>query len=191
MPPSVTFYISGSAFGHAIRQIAIINVLRELSPALPIVVRTSAPEWLFSRTACRATTLLQGETDTGVVQIDSLRPDIPATVREARAFLDNFDAHVARERAAIQRHGVGFVVADAPPLACAAAAAAGVPSVVCSNFTWDWIYREYAEEPSVTEVADEIGNIYALVSAGWRLPIHGGFETIAPVVDLPFVARHG
>lgn len=191
MPPSVAFYISGHGFGHAIRQIAIINALRELSPALPIVVRTSAPEWLFRRTACGATTFLQGETDTGVVQIDSLRPDIPATVREARAFLDNFDAHVARERAAIQRHGVRFVVADAPPLACAAAAAAGVPSVVCSNFTWDWIYREYAEEPGVTEVADVIGNIYALVSAGWRLPIHGGFETIAPVVDLPFVARHG
>ena len=190
MPPAVAFYISGHGFGHTIRQIAIINALRELSPALPIVVRTSAPEWLFTRTACGATSFLPGETDTGVVQIDSLRPDIPATVREVRAFLDNVDAHVARERATIQRHGVGFVVADAPPLACAAAAAAGIPSVVCSNFTWDWIYREYAEQPGVEEVASEIGRRYSLAAAGWRLPIHGGFDTIAPVIDLPFVARH-
>ena len=32
------------------------------------------------------------------------------------------------------------MIVDAPPLGCAGAAAAGIPSVVVSNFTWDWIY---------------------------------------------------
>ena len=131
------------------RQIAVINALHELAPTLPIVVRTAAPEWLFTRTTCGASLFLPGETDTGVVQIDSLRLDAAETVRRARAFLDRFDELAAREAAIIQAHDARLVIADAPPLACAAAAIAGVPAVVCANFTWDWIYREYSEQPGV------------------------------------------
>ena len=32
---------------------------------------------------------------------------------------------------------------DIPPLAFAAAAAAGVPAIALCNFTWDWIYGAY------------------------------------------------
>jgi L-arabinokinase len=190
VPPSVIFYISGHGFGHAIRQIAIINALHAFAPALPIVVRTAAPEWLFTRTTCGASVFLAGETDTGVVQIDSLRPDVAETVRQARAFVGRFDELVAREAALIRASCGRLVISDAPPLGCAAAAAAGVPAVVCSNFTWDWIYREYSEQPGVESLVAEIGRVYSTASAGWRLPLSGGFETIDPIIDLPFVARH-
>jgi hypothetical protein len=198
MRPSVVFYISGHGFGHAIRQIAVINALHERAPEISIVVRSAAPEWLFTRTACGASpehrraapTLVAGETDTGVVQIDSLRPDVGDTIRRARAFLDRFDEHIPREAAFLRAHDATLVVADAPPLACAAAAAAGIRSVVCANFTWDWIYRDYREQPGVDSVVKEIGEAYATAAAGWRLPLGGGFETIDPIIDLPLVARH-
>ena len=191
MAPSVIFYISGHGFGHAIRQIAVINALHELTPSLPIVVRTAAPEWLFTRTRCGASLFLPGETDTGVVQIDSLRLDAGESMRRARAFLDRFDELAEREAAIMQANDVRLVIADAPPLACAAAARAGVPAVVCANFTWDWIYREYSEQPGVDRVVAETGRAYATARAGWRLPLPGGFETISPIIDLPFIARHG
>jgi len=191
LPPAVIFYISGHGFGHAIRQIAVINALHELTPSLPIVVRTAAPEWLFTRTTCGASLFLPGETDTGVVQIDSLRLDVGESMRRARAFLDCFDQLAEREAAIIQANDVRLVIADAPPLACAAAAVAGVPAVVCANFTWDWIYREYSEQPGVDRIVAETGRAYATACAGWRLPLPGGFETISPIIDLPFIARHG
>jgi hypothetical protein len=198
MPPTVVFYISGHGFGHAIRQIAVINALHALAPDVSIVVRTAAPEWLFTRTASGArpehrrgaSAFVAGETDTGVVQIDSLRPDVRETIRRARAFLDRFDEHVPREAAVLRAHDAALVVADAPPLACAAAAAAGVRSVVCANFTWDRIYRGYSEQPGVDAIVDAMGRAYATAEAGWRLPLCGGFETIDPIIDLPFVARH-
>ncbi len=92
----------------------------------------------------------------------------------------------------LQDHDVRLVVSDAPPLACAAAAQAGVPSVVISNFTWDWIYSGYAEAFAAFApgVIQAIATAYASAAAGWRLPMHGGFETIPMLLDLPFVARH-
>ena len=188
---SVAFYISGHGFGHSVRQIAIINALHALKPDLPIVVRTSAPEWLFRRTACGASVFIPGETDTGVVQIDGLRLDVKESIRRARTFLDRLGERVAAERRHLEQHQVQLVVSDAPPLACAASAAAGIPSVVCSNFTWDWIYSGYAEQPGADAVVAQIGSEYARALAGWRLPMWGGFGTISPLIDLPFVARHG
>src|SRR4030095_12524031 len=84
-----------------------------------------------------------------------------------------------------------LVVADAPPLACAAADDAGIPAVVCANFTWDWIYREYREPAGVAGLVAAIGESYGRASGAWRMPLHGGFETIPNIVDIPLVARRG
>ena len=189
--PTVVFYISGHGFGHAVRQITIINALCDVAPQLRVMVRTTAPAWLFDRTVRGTIERLPGETDTGVVQIDSLHPDERETIVRARAFQQQFTDLVAREAALLRAEGADLVVADAPPLACAAAADAGIPAVVCANFTWDWIYRDYREQPGVDELVDAIGENYARASAAWRMPVHGGFETIRDIVDIPLVARRG
>jgi L-arabinokinase len=83
------------------------------------------------------------------------------------------------------------VIADAPPLGCAAAAQAGIPSVVVSNFTWDWIYAEYREYlDSAPDLIPTIKAAYRLAEAAWRLPLHGAFEPFTTVIDMPLVARH-
>ena len=191
--PTVAFYISGHGFGHASRQIEIINAL---GPRLPddwsIVIRTAAAQWLFDRTVRVPITLVAGACDTGVVQIDSLHLDARATAVAAAAFHAEWDAHVAREVALLRAHDVRLVIADAPPLACAAAAAAGLDAIVCANFTWDWIYEGYDAEFAVHApgVLTTIRAAYASAAHAWRLPLHGGFETIPSVEDVPLVARH-
>jgi L-arabinokinase len=190
---SVFFYISGHGYGHAVRQIAIINVLSALDPSLPVVVRTTAPRWLFDRTVRQAPknwTLVEGPVDTGVVQCDSLTLDEAETIRQAAAFSDDLDERARNEAVLLQRHSAALVVADAPPLACAAASRAGVPSVVCSNFTWDWIYEGYREHlHAAPRLLLALREAYAASTAGWRLPLHGGFGSVPSIVDVPFVAR--
>jgi hypothetical protein len=195
--PAVCFYISGHGFGHASRQIEIINTLGASRPDLPIVVRTSAARWLFERTARTPLVLIPGECDTGVVQIDSLRLDERETMARAAAFYETFGARVDAEAERLRAHDVRFVVADAAPLGPAAAAAAGIPSVVISNFTWDWIYEPYASsfalratEDKAATTLDTIRTAYRHADAAWRLPMHGGFATFETIVDVPFVARH-
>ena len=188
---SVVFYISGHGFGHAVRQIAIVNAL--FAARLPerdrIVIRTDAAAWLFGKTLRGPCEVQRVQTDTGVVQIDSLQPDEKATIERAIEFHRDLPARASQEAAVLRGLDARLVVADAPPLGCAAAAEAGIPAVVCSNFTWDWIYGDYREQPGAGELVDRLGEAYRLAHAGWRMPLHGGFATIAPIVDLPFVAR--
>jgi L-arabinokinase len=191
--PAIAFYISGHGFGHSSRQIEIINAL---GPRLPegwrIVVRTAAARWLFDRTLRARVTFLPGECDSGIAQVDSLRLDEAETVRTAAEFYGTFAARTAAETTLLVGHDARLVVADAPPLACAAAAAAALPAVVVGNFTWDWIYEEYEPrfEADAPYVLPAIRAAYARASAGWRLPMHGGFAAVPQVTDIPFVARH-
>jgi L-arabinokinase len=190
---SVFFYISGHGFGHASRQIEIVNALGTVSPGLDIVVRSSVPAWLFERTVRVPVQLVPGDCDTGVVQIDSLRLDARATILRAAAFHARLPALAAIEAEALRAHDARLVVSDAPPLACVAASTAGVPSVVVSNFTWDWIYEGYEDElVEAPALVPQIQSAYRCATAAWRLPLHGGFETFhdREVVDVPFVARH-
>jgi hypothetical protein len=190
--PAIVFFVSGHGFGHSIRQIEIINALLQIAPAdLRVVVRTDAPEWLFTRTVQGRITLLPGQVDTGVVQIDGLRPNERETVERARAFYESLPSRAEEEAALLETEGAALVIADAPPLACAAASLARVPCIVCANFTWDWIYSGYREAaPGGDQLVTVLRETYALAEAAWRLPMHGGFESIREVIDVPFVARH-
>jgi L-arabinokinase len=196
----IAVYISGHGFGHASRQIEIINAAARVVPGLRVLIRSTVPRWLFDRTIAPPFTVDAQPCDTGAVQIDSLRLDARGTIEQARDFYEGFDARVEREADRLRHEGVVLAIVDAPPLACAAAARAGIPSVVVANFTWDWIYREYRDELALAPgLLPTIERAYRTAAAAWRLPMHGGFETFdnewraggqRALVDVPLVARH-
>jgi L-arabinokinase len=188
----IAFYISGHGFGHASRAIELILALMERRPATRIAVRTSVPERLFSPLEGIGTVSLeQVEADSGMAQIDSLGIDEEETARQAARFYADFDRRVAEEAAYLKTFDADLVVGDIPPLAFAAAAQAGVPSVAVGNFTWDWIYGIYpAFDRRAPQALPAIRAAYALATHALRLPLHGGFEPMLAVTrDVPFIAR--
>ena len=186
----IVFYISGHGFGHASRDIEVINELGRLAPHMPVAVRTSAPKWLFDLTLTRPVDFHQRECDTGVVQIDSLSLDEAATIARASEFHERLEVLAVEEAHWLRSVGARLVVGDIPPLAFAAARAAGLPAIALGNFTWDWIYEGYREwlAPQ-SDLIEKLGAAYALADVALRLPMHGGFETLREIVDLPFIAR--
>jgi len=199
---TVAFYISGHGFGHASRQVEIINTFAARCPDVRIFVRSSAARWLLERTIRVPFELDDRPVDTGVVQIDSLHLDAGETIARAADFYATFDQRAAEEARLLRDRDTRLVIVDAAPLGCGAAALAAIPSFVVSNFTWDWIYAGYAEHlPLGPEVIPTIQRAYRMAQGGWRLPMHGGFETFEPpsrvrasagqaLIDVPFVARH-
>lgn len=188
--PCVVFYVSGHGFGHASRVIEVINALQAKAPRVTVHVRTSAARWLFDLTVRGRITLDHATTDVGVVQLDSLTPDLEATLDRAAAFHAGADRWADAEARRLLAVKASLVVADLPPLALVAADRAGVPSVGLSNFTWDWIYEDYARRLGVASaLPDAIRRAHARAREAWRLPMHGGFEGFARVIDVPLVAR--
>jgi L-arabinokinase len=184
--PTLIAYVSGHGFGHASRTIEVLNAIADRAPDVRILVRTEASHWLFRTTARPGISLASAACDTGAVQIDSLRLDEVETIRQADRFMAGFDRRVAAEAAVLNEAGASLVIADAPPLGIAAGRAAGCPTVLFGNFTWDWIYAAY---PGGAAVAEAIGRVYAEADLALRLPLHGGFATCRQIEDLPFVAR--
>jgi len=188
---TVAFYISGHGFGHASRQVEILNTFGARHPDVRLFVRSAAARWLLERTIQVPFELDERPCDTGVVQIDSLRLDAGESIAAAADFYATLDRRAADEARLLRERNTRLVVVDAPPLGCEAAAAAGIPSVVVSNFTWDWIYAGYGEYLHLgPAVIPAIQRAYRHALAAWRLPMHGGFDTFTSITDVPFVARH-
>src|SRR3954469_7995245 len=110
-----------------------MNALARLDPDIRIVIRASVPGWFLRASLQTPAEISPCETDTGVVQHDGLSIDEDATGRRAADFYAAFHAHVERERQVLVRLGATIVAGDIPPLAFAAARAAGVSSVAISN----------------------------------------------------------
>jgi len=188
---TVVFYTSGHGLGHAARDIEVMHALVAREADTRIVVRTSAPRWIFERMAPRSIELQPAIVDTGVVQIDSVTIDEAATVDAAADFYAGFAGRVEEEADVLRELRPDVVVGDIPALAFPAAARAGVPSIALGNFSWDWIYEAYdAFRAAAPHVIPTIADAYATATRALRLPLHGGFEPMhAVVTDVPFVAR--
>ncbi|HEX6324643.1 MAG TPA: hypothetical protein VFZ36_13025 [Vicinamibacterales bacterium] len=192
---AIVFYISGHGFGHAAREVEVINqlepVLRASGSPHDIIVRTSADPWLLDRTLRAPVERMPAPVDTGIVQLDSLRLDEDATFREARAFYGSFDAKARDEADLLRALKARLVVSDIAPLGFEAAHRAKIPSLGISNFTWDWIYEGYpAHAPQAGMIISTIRVAYRKATRALRLPLHGGFETFPVIEDIPFIARH-
>ena len=188
--PVVVFAISGHGFGHASRQTEIMRALHRRRPDVAIGVRTSAPRWLFERALDFPFSFEAVEVDPGVVQVDSLEVDVGASIARAGRFYRTIDERIDAEADALAAGGADLVVGDVPPLACAAAARAGVPAVAVGNFTWDWIYAGYPETAKLSpDLVGALRTAYSTATAAWRLPLHGGFGAFETIVDVPLVAR--
>ena len=190
MAAAIVFYVSGHGFGHASRTVEVINAILARRPETRIGVRTAAPRWLFDLTVKGKVTFSTLETDTGVVQIDALTLDEADSIRRASAFHSDLVTRAASETRILRELGAGLIVGDIPPLAFAVGAAAGIPSIAIGNFTWDWVYADYPRVRLAPSLLPAIRGAYARASMALRLPMSGGFETIANVKDIPFIARH-
>jgi UDP:flavonoid glycosyltransferase YjiC (YdhE family) len=188
--PHVAAYVTGHGFGHATRMAAIVGVLAERVPDLQVTIVSAVPEWLFRLNLAARFSYRARALDIGVVQEDSIRLDVRATLDAYAALLEGQAVLVEEEADFLRRVRVQLVVADIPAAAFPIARRVGVPGVGISNFSWDWIYADYVREyPSRAPVVQAIRAAYGQADLFLRLPFHGPCDAFRVVRDLPLVAR--
>ena len=187
---TVVFFISGHGFGHASREVEIINALATMRPDLRIVIRSAVDPALLERTLAAPFDLRRGACDTGIVQASSVSQDDDATLAHAIEFYQDFGARIDLEAAALEHDNVALIVSDIAPLAFEVAARLGVPSVAIGNFTWDWAYETQPGFDRAPWIVARIREAYAKATLALRLPLSHRFTMFPRVQDLPLVARH-
>lgn len=190
---TVVFFISGHGFGHASREVEVINALgAALGNDLRLIIRSAVSASLLERTVRVPYELRPGICDTGVIQANSVTHDDHATTAAASAFYREFDAKVAEEAAALAPDRPTVIVADISPLGLAVAARLAVPSVFIGNFTWDWIYETHGDlATAAPHVLETIRRAHALATVTLRLPLSPSFDGtgLPNVHDIPLIAR--
>ena len=183
-------YVSGHGFGHSTRTAEVLRAVRQRAPRLPIVVSTSAPSFLFEDVVARPLEFRPVAGDVGLVQKDALVIDEAGTVGAWQAFVADWVARVDGEARWLRRAKARLVLGDIPPLAFAAAAAAGVPSLALGNFSWDWIYRHLARRfPALADAADWAAEAYRRAGLLLRLPFAGDLSVFPAIRDVPLIVR--
>ncbi len=188
---TVAFYISGHGFGHASRQVEIINALAARMPSPPrLLIRSAVAPELLARTLRVPYELRPGAVDTGIVQSSSVAHDDEATVQRAIEFYDTFDVRVDGEVRALAGDRVDLVVGDIPPLAFEAAAHGRIPSVAIANFTWDWVYETHPGFAAAAPwLLPRLRQAYATATRALELPFGAGFGVFGEVQRIPLVCR--
>lgn len=185
--PVLVAYLSGHGYGHFTRSQAVLERLTERAS---VHLRTSGQALRLARRTAGFASLEEVDVGPGVAQHGPLVVDLPATLRALAAHVAELPRLAEREARALSHLGATAVFADVPPLAFAAAARAGLPSVGLSNFSWSWIYQGYAHhDPAFAAAAAVLAAAEARCTRMLALAGGGGLEHCGQVVPIAPVVR--
>ncbi|KAF6167317.1 hypothetical protein GIB67_043178 [Kingdonia uniflora] len=185
------YYITGHGFGHATRVVEVVRHLILVGHDVHVV--TGAPDFVFtSEIQSERLFIRKVLLDCGAVQADALTVDRLAS-------LEKYSQTAVAPRASILATEVEWlntikadlVISDVVPVACRAAADAGIRSVCVTNFSWDFIYAEYVmaagyhHRSIVWQIAEDYSHCEFLI----RLPGYCPMPAFRDVIDVPLVVR--
>lgn len=150
MSKNIAFYISNHGFGHASRNIPIIQTLLKLEEDLQIHIKTASAQLHFMKQHIVADERLhfyEQPTDIGLVLKEGTllidEEKLNTTITE---FVDSWDDLAEKEQEFFKKEQIGLVISDICPWALQAADEARMKSILITNFTWVEIYQEYLPE---------------------------------------------
>jgi hypothetical protein len=190
---SIAYYISAHGYGHGVRSCNIIRAVNELYPQLSVqIVSDLPPPFLAGHIGDARNSVRAGIFDTGMVQLDSIRVDVDASLTRIEQLYSRRRELVAQESGYLREKEIDLVVVDIPALPLEAAALVGIPRLAVGNFSWDWIYSNYLVRDSRWErFVDILREEYAKTDLLLRLPFCGEMRAFPNIEDIPLVASPG
>lgn len=186
----IAYYITPHGYGHAVRSLEVIRNMMAFDPALDVIIVSDLPGFLIEQNLDRPVTMRKKRLDIGLVQQDSLRFDLDATLRALKDLHRNRREIIAEEVDFLSRHRVEGLVSDIPFLPFHASWECGIANVGLGNFTWDWIYRAYSVNDSRWRpLVEWVKEGYGRCDLFLRLPMHGDCSACPVIQDVPLIAR--
>ncbi|MBI5815734.1 MAG: hypothetical protein HZB29_09015 [Nitrospinae bacterium] len=187
---TVLYYVSGHGFGHATRAALVAKSLAD-DFGRRVIVRTSAPSWLFKKGSRGEVVVDPADVDSGPAQVDCLTTDVDGTLQRFTAMMRAFPAAADAEYAYASKHKPAAVVSDISPLGVETGRRLGVPTIVVTNFLWDWILGAYAPViPEFYDISKWLTKVYTSATRILRIKtFSGGMDGYANVKDINLIAN--
>ncbi|KAK1275670.1 L-arabinokinase [Acorus gramineus] len=185
------YYITGHGFGHATRVVEVVRHLIDAGHDVHVV--TGAPDFVFT-TEIQSPNLHIRKVllDCGAVQADALTVDRLASLEKySKTAVEPRASILAAEVEWLNSIKADLVVSDVVPVACRAAADAGIRSVCVTNFSWDFIYAEYVMAAGYhhRSIVWQIAEDYSQCEFLLRLPGYCPMPAFRDAIDVPLVVR--
>ena len=159
------YFITPHGYGHAARAGAVMLALRQADPGVHFEIFTQVPPWFFEMTLGGGFSYHDLYTDVGLSQDSVMEENLPETVQRLSNLLPFRSEQVRSLAQQVKELNCEMVLCDIAPLGIAVANAAGLPSVLIENFTWDWIYEGYQhQEPRLAPYIEYLKEAFASAS---------------------------
>lgn len=189
----IAYYVTAHGYGHGVRSCDVLGALLAAYPGTEVTVTTDLPDsFLRSRIPSGNLVIRPGAFDVGMVQKDSIRVDVDATLGEALELLEERPKLVDYEAEMLRAESADLVMADIPSIPLEAAAEAGIPAVAIGNFSWDWIYSPFVvRDPRWRPIIQMFEEGYRQAKLLLKLPFSPAMPVFRKHVDLPLLAKPG
>ncbi len=189
----LVYYVTAHGYGHAVRSCDILKAFCSAYPQVPVEVVSSVPADFFrNRLPFDRLLYRHASFDVGMVQVDSVRVDVEATLERLLDLSNRWDALLADECRHLDQIDARLVVSDIPSLPLEAAAYTGRPGIAIGNFAWNWIYAPFADRaPGWRPLIDRFERGYQSARLLLRLPFAEPMRVFPEHRNLPLVARPG
>ena len=145
---TIAFYLSNHGFGHASRNIPIIEELLEREDDLRIIVKCGKNQIQFISESLERyspkITYYEINNDIGLVLKEgNIDVDKAKLYSDVKKFIGSWDERINEEIQFLKDNYVGLVISDITPWIFKSCNISGIKSVFVSNFTWVEIYRRF------------------------------------------------
>ena len=189
----IAYYVTAHGYGHGVRSCDVLGALLAAHPGTRVTVTTDLPaDFLRSRVRSENLVVRPGTFDVGMVQRDSIRVDVAATLCHVLDLAEDRPRLIDYEAEMLRGENADLVVADIPSIPIEAAAAAGIPAVAVGNFSWDWIYAAYVDrDPRWRAAVRMFAEGYRKTTLLLKLPFSPAMAVFPKHVAMPLLARPG
>jgi len=142
----ISVFISSHGYGHASRCSAVMEALYTLSNEISFTIYTRIPSSFFKKSLSASHQVIPLKNDVGLVQKSPMVSDLEETLSELKKFYPISGELLADLDTRFQNNRTRAVICDISPLGIQAGLYSGLPVFLVENFTWDWIYQDYASK---------------------------------------------
>jgi hypothetical protein len=167
----IYYSISGHGFGHISRSGNIIKRLLDedfIEEIHLVSTRIAFIDFQHPKLKLRSLKL-----DVGISQKDSLSIDLQATKEELIQFEKTKSSLLKEETKYIKENNISLILTDSSSFPITIALEVGIPSIYLGNFTWDFIYRNYAKsDVYFGNLSDQLEVEYGFATEALVFPFH-------------------